>query len=244
MERKNYNDFTLFELSHAMPDSMEGNKKDVIWLQKKIQQGKNFIDQEIRRGNLKKGDLVMLESAERYTIKHFRKEYDNKAWEWEPMWKPILKIHYNFYSAIARHAKKKGLKVENLEPGVYYPGSRLRTAQIKGETSDYSMFFDLMPKSEWRERFEHITTLRRDEHFLKKINARKPKLVICASGHAIYIEKEMEPKKAIFTTPEFSNPRERTNVWFYARRQRWDYRRKKLQRRAQINQQKGLKRKL
>ncbi|MFH0955386.1 MAG: hypothetical protein V1777_04755 [Candidatus Micrarchaeota archaeon] len=209
-----FRDFTLLELSHILGGSLDGGLEDVIAVQRRIDEAKRAIDEQIKSGNVKKGDLVMLEGPKQYTFKHFKEEYGFAARDFQEEWKPLLKMCYNFYHILAQHAKKKGLRVEFLERGTTQPGGRLSTATRQIELGLYQL-----PRDKAK-RLEYLVTVRRDDTMVRLIQSRKPRLVIAAAGHAAWIEKTLRPTRVVFTSRKYQDPAERAAIVRYAQRER------------------------
>ena len=203
MKKELFNDFCLLELSHLTIDDIFNYKKErtpsgtapitkVYGVKrtaskersKRLAFGKKIIDTET-----KAGDLVLIESPEQYTLEDFKKHYAGTPFEL--FGNTIVKEIMNFYSELAKYAESKGRKVQSLEPGVFRPGSRLYEAIAR---------LSSLPLEKIK-RVEYLTTHRRDYFMQKRIQVKKPALVIVARGHAVRLENAMKPKKTIYLNP-------------------------------------------
>jgi len=184
-----YSDFKLGVISHLSGDLMmaltrNGADADYarLLLEKSLRYGKNIIAHETRPG-----DLVLLESPHRFTKEHYERCYAGTGFE--GLWNRDLGRAFNFYHELAEHARKTGRRVGSLEPSWMHPDSRLFPLATS---------FDLrkIPDS-LRSRLQYLTTYRRNHSMRKRIQAKKPQLVITAPSHGLYLMDAMKPKVVI-----------------------------------------------
>lgn len=187
-----HQDFTLLQLAHGdvfeiMDYERKGTSNEIT---KRHEYAKKAIDQEIREGRIKPGELVLMETPHPISLEQalkVRPEITIKNW------KEFWKDYYNFYHTIAEYAKSKGLRVESLEPGFFSTAkghlSVFEKARARGKENNPDF-------QKWNSHLWDILQNRRNVSFRKKIQNKKPRMVVTADGHALYIEAIMKPRKS------------------------------------------------
>ncbi|MDO8634031.1 MAG: hypothetical protein Q7K34_01930 [archaeon] len=213
--RRPYRDFTLVQLNHLrIEDLFDFASKihrditvhDAIYeqgtaelraskialdrIKEGIEYGKKIIDE-----NSKPGDIVMLESPEEWTFESFMKMRYPEPIANRQFWEAIIKHQLNMYHELAKYAESHGRQVLSLEQGVNTPNSRLSRTAVQPPKSNESEF---RKHARIESRRDVLAGPRRDISFQRKIQAKKPALVIAAMGHAAYLYKTMKPKNMIW----------------------------------------------
>lgn len=195
-KEKVFSNFFLLFLNHLQDRPTDELKTEEI-LKRRLKYGKKSI-----LLNTKKGDVIALESPERWTLKNFRevflpifREKYEKNEEMKKRLPKILarlwkrqKLNINFYAELADFARRNERKVVSLESGLWSPKSRLVKAYER-------VGFGFEGNSNKDKRLEFLRNERRDLGFCIRIQRIKPVMVITADGHAAVIEKEFNPVK-------------------------------------------------
>ena len=200
-----YRNFTLLELSHINQADFESAQRDYEqfgetglrtvqkFVQEKIEFGKRVIDSET-----KPGDLVLIESPEPVIFEQFLKNFGITDIHNHPKrelvklrWEMFLRENYNIYPILANYERSKGRKVETLEYGATGNKSRLTAAATR--------LREFTPEK--AKRIYQMLTVKRHTGIEKKIESKKPQLVITASGHAAQLEETLKPRKTIYQNP-------------------------------------------
>ena len=228
---KPFRNFTLLELSHLrlgeIVDAETGTIHAVVKIlqQRLLGVGKKVIDTET-----KPGDTILIEDPRKVTLDISRKIIAGTEFEKFAEW---FVFAGNIYYRLAEYAKSKGRKVESLEPSVInYSKGRIGLRRM--------LLTNPGP------RLNYIVATKRDKFFITKIQRRKPKLVIAASGHAAYLEKTLRPKKTIYSYPDVYNTlpvtnRQKEESLKNRRKKNKEYFSEKRIRRQRINAEKGLR---
>jgi len=225
-----FRSFTLLELSHLTAGEFKSNKQAVTLLKQRLEFGKRIIDAET-----KTGDLVLLETPTRYTFDDYKKTVGEEATE--RYWKNIGEFNSNFYFLLAEYAKSKGREVASIDSGIVSPGSRLERQLRLGETQAILTG----PEFKHFKRVEFLAYYKRNIFMGRRIQTRKPKLVIVAGAHAIYLENTLKPKKVIYNNQRWNEPFRKTNYLEQHQQETQYFLRQKRLRRKSIAKQKSLK---
>lgn len=94
------------------------------------------------------------------------------------------------YYEIAKFARRKGLNAVSIEPGSAKLTSRLSQAFLQLPSGD--------PR--WYRAF-YLLVEQRNPFMQSRIQSQKPRMVIVARDHVIYLENKMKPKETIYHTP-------------------------------------------
>ncbi|MDP2974259.1 MAG: hypothetical protein Q8N60_04365, partial [Candidatus Diapherotrites archaeon] len=145
------------------------------------------------RKHTAKGNLIAFEGAEECKFEHYKKIQEALTGkeitpeiekELLAKWHNVEKAALNFYFELARYAQSIGRRVVSLEPSLRKPASAFELAHERE------------PEGTKRQRrMDYLACKKPDISFLKRIQRLKPKMVIVASGHAIYIERKLNPAK-------------------------------------------------
>ncbi|MBU2100587.1 hypothetical protein KKG83_05580 [Candidatus Micrarchaeota archaeon] len=190
-----FRDFHLLAISHIpLTKCLVPFKEQLLELKTKLDKGKKEI-----RKKTKYGDVIGFESHQRLTFEEytklnldlFEKAYGKKANErLSYYWENIDKFTLNFYAELAEFARENGRKVVSLESGLYRPGSKLWAAAL--QRRGFRVALNLPPST----RLDYISELGRDIRQIRRIQQKKPKMVIVARSHAAVIEY-LEPKRGV-----------------------------------------------
>jgi len=147
----------------------------------RIEYGKKSI-----REHTNPGDLIAFEHPEEFSFAQNKKLWEAATHQQmtpeiehalRNKWKKVLYLHLNMYSRLAAYAESIGRRVLSLEPSARKPNSALRIACEKEQAGT--------PRSD---RINHLLKYRPNISFLRRIQRHKPKMVVVANGHAIYLE--------------------------------------------------------
>jgi hypothetical protein len=197
-----FRDFHLLAISHIPTEKVQAPiEEQLLKLKANLDKGKEEI-----KNKTKPGDIIAFESPQRVTFEDynklnlglFKKAYKEKA---EKMllyyWGNLDKFTLNFYAELAEFATKNGRQVVSLESGLYKPGSKLWTAAL--QRRGFRIALNLPPST----RLDYISELGRDIKQIRRIQEKKPKMVIVARGHATVIE-HLNPKRGINYYPSIN----------------------------------------
>ncbi len=185
---KPFNDFFLLGLSHL--SGFEALFPPRIALQEnqiRLEYGKKAIKEHTA-----KGDLIAFETPEENTFEHYKKIHEamgekithEKEKELLARWQNLNKVTFNIYFELAQYAERIGRRVVSLEPSIRKPASALMLAYVRE------------PKgTERKKRMRYLLREKPDISFLKRIQRLKPKMVIVARGHAVFIKGKLNPAK-------------------------------------------------
>jgi len=232
---KPFRDFTLFEVTHLTGQDMDLLAPEMIGsiVDERVAIAKRFIEEEVSAGRLRKKDLVLVETPKRVSFRGLLKARDVHGSGTEAalriLWNLYLQKHSNMYYRIADFARKKGLRVYPADPS------------LAGATGTLSKLNIRVPATSWPVglRIKYLAEIKREKVMLARIQARKPKLVIVASGHAARIERIVKPQRAVWTTPTHWLAKEME----FRRKEllQKEYLAEKAARRREINKEKGLR---
>lgn len=189
MFNRKFRNFTLAEISHLHPFEIYklGFDQAAKIVQERLEEGKRIIDTQTQPG-----DLILIETPYPMTEKEFLHNYKEPSGltdqELRDMWNAFDKEHMNFYFTLANYAKKKGRIVESIESGMYSPDSNWMRLVMNSPQN-----------KEVQERLEYLGGARRNISMQKRIESKKPKLVIVASAHALVLSDRMLPKRTFYT---------------------------------------------
>lgn len=196
-----FRDFTLLEITHLpfvepAQLSPEMRAQGRALLTKKIEFGKRAIEQHTAPG-----DLILLETPEQTTFQQFQNAFpaitgSTTPGELQQLWKEFYQHHFNLYFELAQFARQAGRQVASIEYGVRSRGSRLERAASQ---------IDRLPP-ETAQRVYLLMTIRREKGMQKKIETKKPAMVITASAHTIYLEHAIKPRQVIYQEPRANDP--------------------------------------
>jgi hypothetical protein len=200
-----HRDFTLLEITHITGNDLKSARMDYEkfgeaglrtvqnFVQQKIEFGKRRIDSET-----KSGDLILIESPDPVTFEQFLENMGVPNIQELPnreliklRWELFLRENFNMYHTLADYARSKGRKVETLESGMTDDKSRLTKAMC-------DLFKFPIEKAR---RINRIIVVRRHMGMEKKIQSKKPQLVIAASGHVAQLEETFKPRRTIYQNP-------------------------------------------